>query len=156
MPNAPSPSDTASGRPSLNLWFSLGLTLLGLAVSGYLTWVKLTGNTASCGTVGDCQSVNNSRYAEIGGVPIALFGALGYLALLAALTVERRWPSFSETARLAAFGVSLVGTLYSAYLTYIEVAVLRAICPYCVASAIAMTAILFLCVLRLRAAEAEA
>jgi uncharacterized membrane protein len=138
------------------LWFSLGLTLLGLGVSAYLTWVKLTGNTASCGTIGDCQSVNNSRYAEIGGVPIALFGALGYLALLAALAVEWRWPRFSETARLAAFGISLMGTLYSAYLTYIEVAVLRAICPYCVVSAIAMTAILILCVLRLRAAEAEA
>jgi uncharacterized membrane protein len=135
---------------------SLGLTLLGLAVSAYLTWIKLTGNTASCGSVGDCASVNNSRYAEIGGVPIALLGALGYLALLAALAVEERWQSFSDFARLAAFGVGLVGTLYSAYLTYIEVGVLRAVCPYCVVSAIAMTSILILCVLRLRAAEAEA
>jgi uncharacterized membrane protein len=78
------------------------------------------------------------------------------LALLAALAVEERWQSFSDFARLAAFGVGLVGTLYSAYLTYIEVGVLRAVCPYCVVSAIAMTSILILCVLRLRAAEAEA
>lgn len=156
MSNALSAPDPASRRPSLNWSLSLGLTLLGLVVSAYLTWVKWTGNTASCGPVGDCESVNNSRYAEIGGVPIALFGALGYLVLLAALAVEGRWQRLSHAARLVGFGVSLVGTLYSAYLTYIEVAVLRAICPYCVVSATAMTLILILCVLRLRAAEAEA
>jgi len=156
MSNATSPTDPAGRRPSLNWWLSLALTLLGLGVSAYLTWIKLTGNTASCGPIGDCESVNNSRYAEIGGVPIALFGALGYLALLAVLVVEVRWPPISGAARLAAFGVSLVGTLYSAYLTYIEVAVLRAICPYCVVSAVAMTVILILCVLRLRTAEAGA
>jgi len=156
MSNAPSAPDPARRRPLLNRSLSLGLTLLGLGVSAYLTWIKLTGNTASCGPIGDCESVNNSRYAEIGGVPIALLGALGYLVLLAALVVEARWQGLSHAARLAAFGVSLVGTLYSAYLTYVEVAVLRAICPYCVVSAIAMTLILILCVLRLRAAEAEA
>jgi uncharacterized membrane protein len=156
MPNEPSRSDPASRRLSLNSSLSLCLTLLGFAVSAYLTWIKLTGNTAACGPVGNCESVNNSRYAAIGGVPIALLGALGYLALLAALVVEARWQSLSGTARLAVFGVSLVGTLYSGYLTYVEVAVLRAICPYCVVSAIAMTLILVLCVLRLRSAEAEA
>ena len=156
MSNAPSAPDPARRRPSLNRSLSLGLTLLGLGVSAYLTWIKLTGNTASCGPIGDCESVNHSRYAEIGGVPIALLGALGYLVLLVALLVEVRCHRLSHAARLAAFGVSLVGTLYSAYLTYVEVAVLRAICPYCVVSAIAMTLVLILCVLRLRAAEAEA
>ena len=150
------PSDPASRRPTVNWWLSLGLTLLGLGVSAYLTWVKLTGNTASCGTVGDCESVNNSRYAAIGAVPIALLGALSYLVLLALLLIEHRRPPAAETARLMVFGVSLIGTLYSAYLTYLEVAVLRAICPYCVASAIAVTAVLILCVLRLRSADAEA
>ena len=150
------PSDPASRRPTVNWWLSLGLTLLGLGVSAYLTWVKLTGNTASCGTVGDCESVNNSRYAAIGGVPIALLGALSYLALLALLLIEHRRPHAAETARLMVFGISLIGTLYSAYLSYLEVAVLKAICPYCVASAIAVTAVLVLCVLRLRSADADA
>ena len=150
------PTDSASRRPTWNWWLSVGLSLLGLGVSAYLTWVKLTGNTASCGTVGDCESVNNSRYAEIGGVPIALFGALSYLVLLALLLIEHHRPPAAATARLMVFGVSLIGTLYSAYLTYLEVAVLRAICPYCVASAIAVTAVLILCVLRLRSADAEA
>jgi uncharacterized membrane protein len=156
MANVPTVPDPANQRNSLNGWLSLGLTLLGLGMSVYLTWVKLTGNTASCGTVGDCESVNNSRYAAIGGVPVALLGALSYLVLLGLLAVERRRPQSAETARLAIFGVSLIGTLYSAYLTYIEVAVLRAICPYCVVSAIAMTVVLILCVLRLRSTDAEA
>jgi uncharacterized membrane protein len=156
MPNAPAPPDPHARRVSLNWLLSLGLTLLGLGVSTYLSWIKLTGNTASCGPIGDCQSVNNSRYAEIGGIPIALFGVTGYVALLTALVVENRWRILSETARLAVFGVSLVGTLYSAYLTYLEVAVLKAICPYCVVSAAAMTLLVLLCILRLRVAEAEA
>jgi uncharacterized membrane protein len=156
MLNAAGPSDPGNRRTPLTLWLSLGVTLLGLVVSAYLTWLKLTGNTASCGPIGDCESVNNSRYAEIGGVPIALLGVLGYLVLLTALAIESRWQSLAGAARLAAFGVSLVGTLYSAYLTYTEVAVLKAICPYCVVSAIAMTVVLILCVLRLLAAEAEA
>jgi uncharacterized membrane protein len=148
--------DPAGRRPSGNWWLSLGLSLVGLGVSAYLTWVKLSGNTASCGNVGDCESVNNSRYAVIGGVPIALFGALSYLVLLALLAAEHRRPQWAEGARLTVFGVSLIGTLYSAYLTYIEVAVLRAICPYCVVSALAMTAVLILCVQRLRSADAGA
>ena len=156
MPEKTTSPDAGTQRVPLNWLLSLGLAVLGLGVSIYLSWIKLTGNTASCGPIGDCESVNNSRYAEIGGIPIALFGALGYLALLAALVVERRWRGLSEPARMAEFGVSLVGTLYSAYLTYIEVAVLKAICPYCVISALAMTLFLVLCVLRLRAAEAEA
>lgn len=156
MTNPPIQSDPAGRRPSGNLWLSIGLSLVGLGVSVYLTWVKLTGNTASCGTVGDCQSVNNSRYAEIGGLPIALFGALSYLVLLALLAIEYRRPQLAEGARLGVFGLSLIGTLYSAYLTYIEVAVLKAICPYCVVSAAAMTAVLILCVLRLRSADADA
>jgi len=155
MPDASKRSKSPGRRSAWNWSATVGLAVLGLAVSAYLAWIKLTGNTASCGPIGDCESVNNSRYAEIGGLPIALFGMAGYLALLVALAVERR-PAGREIARLGEFGVSLFGTLYSAYLTYIEVAVLKAVCPYCVVSAIAMTAILILCILRLRAAEAEA
>jgi uncharacterized membrane protein len=143
-------------RPDVRWWVSLGLSLIGLAVSTYLTWIKLTGTVASCGSIGDCESVNSSRYAEIAGVPIALLGALGYVAILALMGLELRFPRMAEGARLTVFGVSLIGTLYSAYLSYIEVAVLRAVCPYCVISAIAMTAILVLGILRLRSADSDA
>ncbi len=143
-------------RPATAWWLSLGLTLLGLGVSIYLTWVKVTNNLAACGPIGDCESVNSSRYAEIAGIPVALLGALGYLAVLALLVAERWLPGQIENLHLGVFGIALIGTLYSAYLTYIEVAVLRAVCPYCVISAVAMTAIFIISILRLRATASAA
>jgi len=132
------------------------LALIGLLDSLYLSWIKLTNNTTACAGIGDCEAVNNSRYAEVAGIPIALIGVAGYLVILAALAAERRWPAAAWTLRLGVFGVALAGALYSAYLTYIEVAVLHAVCPFCVVSAVCMVGILILSVLRLRAADAEA
>ena len=131
------------------------LVALGFLVSLYLTWIKLTNNTAACAGIGDCDAVNSSRYAEVAGIPIALVGMLGYLAIGCALVAELRWPQANWSLRLGVFGMALAGTLYSAYLTYVEVAVLHAVCPYCVISAICMVGILILSVLRLRAADVE-
>lgn len=128
---------------------------LGLIDSLYLTWIKLADRAASCAGIGDCDAVNNSRYAEVAGIPIALLGALGYLAILVMLGAERRWPQAAWTLRLGIFGIALAGALYSAYLTYIELAVLHAVCPFCVASALCIAGILILSVMRLRAADAE-
>jgi len=131
------------------------LVALGFLVSLYLTWIKLTNNTAACAGIGDCDAVNSSRYAEVAGIPIALVGMMGYLAIGCALVAELRWPQANWSLRLGVFGMALAGTLYSAYLTYVEVAVLHAVCPYCVISAICMVGILILSVLRLRAADVE-
>jgi uncharacterized membrane protein len=154
----PSPATTAPARrrPATAWWLSLGLTLVGLGVSIYLTWVKLTDNLAACGPIGDCESVNSSRYAEIAGIPIALLGALAYVAVLALLGAERWLPRQAENLNFGVFGIGLIGTLYSAYLTYIEVAVLRAVCPYCVVSAVAVTAIFIISIARMRAADGAA
>jgi uncharacterized membrane protein len=129
---------------------SIILALIGLGDSVYLTYVKVTDQLALCGNLGDCESVNNSVYSEIGGVPIALLGAGAYLAILAALYVQRKYAQWYETAVLVVFGLSLVGVIYSAYLTYIEIAVLRAICPYCVVSAIVLLALLGISIADLR------
>jgi uncharacterized membrane protein len=131
------------------------LAASGFLVSLYLTWIKVTNNTVACAGIGDCDAVNGSRYSEVAGIPIALLGMLGYLAIGCALVAELRWPQADWSLRLGIFGMALAGTLYSAYLTYVEVAVLRAVCPYCVISAICMVGILMLSVLRLRAADAE-
>ncbi|MFN3742050.1 MAG: vitamin K epoxide reductase family protein [Anaerolineales bacterium] len=133
--------------------FSLASALLawiGLIDSAYLTWVKLAHQEAKCNFgLGDCYTVNTSRYSEIYGIPIALLGVLAYLAILLLLVFEHRHPFLEEYAPLAVFGISLAGTLYSAYLSYIEAAVLHAWCPYCVLSAIAITAIFLLSLPRL-------
>ena len=131
-------------------WVAAGLALLGLLDSLYLSWVKLAGATASCSGIGDCESVNNSRYAEIYGVPVAVLGAGLYGLVLVLLSLEGRLLKGRETIKMVVFGVSLGGVLYSAYLTYVEVAVLRAICPFCVVSAIVLVALLGISVIRLR------
>ena len=121
------------------------IAAIGLINALYLSWVKLTNNEAAClPGLGDCSTVNLSRYSEIYGVPVALLGAGAFLVILIFLVLEYR-PVFSPDLSLfIVFGISLVGTLYSAYLTYLEIAVIRAICPYCVISAIAMTLVLIL------------
>jgi uncharacterized membrane protein len=117
-------------------------SMLGMLVSAYLTWIHWSGSKALCSGVGDCETVNNSAYAEISGIPIALLGLGMYLALLALSVYGRRAdPGGVPTVALAVFGISLAGVLYSAYLTYIELAVLHATCPWCVTSAILITLI---------------
>ena len=108
------------------------LSLVGVAIAGYLTWVHFAELEPFCvGGGGSCVRVQSSRYAELAGVPIAAIGLVGYLAIAASLA----W-SPSLTAFLA-----LVGAGFSAYLTYLELAVIEAVCQWCVASALVMTAI---------------
>ena len=128
---------------------SVILAIVGLLDSLYLYWVKISNAYALCGPIGDCESVNSSPYAEIAGIPIALLGAVAYLVILGFLLVERRGTFWVEYAPMIVFGVSLVGVLYSAYLTYVEVAILRAICPYCLLSAIVLVILLALTTVRL-------
>lgn len=117
-------------------------SVLGMLVSGYLTWVHWGGSTALCTGVGDCETVNNSAYAEVSGIPVALLGFGMYLVLFGLSVYGRRAEQdLASTIALAIFGISLAGVMYSAYLTYIEVAVIHAICPWCVTSAVLITLI---------------
>jgi uncharacterized membrane protein len=128
---------------------SLGFALLGGLDSAYLTYIKLAHLGALCRGVGDCESVNSSAYSQVYGVPVAVFGLGAYLALLVVLALEPRLPMLQEYGPLAVFGLALTGTLYSAYLTYVELFVIHAVCPYCVASALLITGLLVLAVVRL-------
>ena len=114
---------------------TIALAALGVAgavIAGYLTWVHYAELSPYCvGGGGACERVQSSPYAELAGVPVAVIGLGGYLAILASLAADR-----SVTVFLA-----FVGAGFSAYLTYLELAVIDAICQWCVASAIVMTAI---------------
>ena len=138
---------------TFSFWLTLGLALIGILVAAYLTWSHLTNDTVLCAEGGGCDQVRQSTYAEIRGIPVALIGLLGYLIILVALLAERYYPPLAEHSLTLAFGLSLVGTLYSAYLTYLELFVIHAICPYCVASAIIMLSIFILAVYRLSAVQ---
>ncbi len=142
---------TAAASPTPKLWLlSVGLAALGLLDSAYLTAVKLANAAAICSGIGDCETVNNSRFSEIGGIPIAVLGVVAYLMILVLLAIEPRFGINGDYLRLGIFGVAFGGTLYSAYLTYIELAILHAVCPFCVASAILILGICIIGAIRLR------
>ena len=122
---------------------------IGFVDSLYLTYVKLSNSYAICGPIGDCESVNTSKYAEIAGIPIALLGVGAYLVIILLLLMENRGDYWAEYGSIMVFGISLAGVLYSAYLTYVEIYVLRAICPYCVVSAVVLVLLLALATTRL-------
>jgi uncharacterized membrane protein len=132
------------------------LATLGLLDSLYLAYTKLTHTAIVCADVGDCETVNNSRYSEIAGIPIALLGVGAYLFILVISAVENRFERDSVLPIGIQFGVALTGTIYSGYLTYLEVFVLHAICPYCVISAILISGVLILSILRLLEVEPHA
>lgn len=127
------------------LWLMRGLALAGMGVSGYLTWAHLADQSVACGQSQGCDIVQQSIYSEVGGIPVALLGLLAYIALLALTLLRGRISEDLDTyIPLAIFGISLIGVLYSAYLTYLELYVIYAICRWCVSSAIITTAIFLL------------
>ncbi|HKZ43875.1 MAG TPA: vitamin K epoxide reductase family protein [Anaerolineales bacterium] len=125
------------------------LSVIGLIDSVYLLIYKLSNNNAMCLGSGDCATVNASRYSELYGIPVALLGVLAYLAIIILVFFEMRNLFTKENSSLLIFGISLVGVLFSGYLTYIEYFVIYAVCPFCVASAIVITIIFIISLIRL-------
>jgi uncharacterized membrane protein len=117
-------------------WATAVLALAGIGIAGYLTWVHYNGLEPVCvGGGGGCEKVQASRWAELGGVPVAVLGLAGYVAILASLALPE------EIGASAAAFLALVGFGFSAWLTYVELVKIDAICQWCVASAAVMTAL---------------
>ena len=120
-------------------WGAIFSSIAGIAISIYMTIYKLTDNNAMCLGNGGCGTVNASKYSEIYGIPLGVIGFAGYAAILLVLWLEKRHPLLKEYGNMLAMGMGFAGFIYSIYLTYLEIYVIRAICPFCVASAIAIT-----------------
>ncbi|MBL8102275.1 MAG: vitamin K epoxide reductase family protein [Anaerolineales bacterium] len=127
----------------------LALVIVGLLVSIYMTIYKVTSNDSMCLGSGDCSTVNASRYSEVNGIPVATIGVLGYMAILGVLVFENRNSFFRQNGTLLVFGMALTGFIFTVWLIYVEIALLKAICPFCVTSQVAMTIIFILSVIRL-------
>jgi uncharacterized membrane protein len=122
--------------PRRLLLVTAALAAVGTAIAAYLTWVHYADIEPICaGGGGGCEKVQTSSYAELAGVPVAVIGLVGYLAILASLLVP------GEPGRMGGAVLALVGFGFSAYLTYLELFEIDAICQWCVASAVVMTAL---------------
>jgi uncharacterized membrane protein len=112
----------------------VALGIAGLVVSSYLVATHYGDQPIECGGVGDCNYVNSSEYASIGGIPVSLLGVAMYIGLIAASAFWSLKPA-DDKRMIAYWGLALSGAGYAAYLTYVELAILHAICVYCVVSA---------------------
>lgn len=116
----------------------VGLTVIGLGVAIYLTYVHYAGIKPACTAGQSCVKVQTSQWSRLDGVPVALLGLVGYVLILASLLLPDR-----EESRLVTLGLTLTGFGFSAYLTYRELFSIHAICEWCASSAVILT-VLFL------------
>jgi len=120
--------------------------MIGMGVAIYLTYIEITSTEAICGPVGNCNAVNSSPYAKLFGIlPVGLLGVGGYISILAVWLWRRfRSDRLADSMLVLLFGLTLFGTLFSIYLTYLELYVILAVCMWCVSSAVIMTILMLL------------
>jgi uncharacterized membrane protein len=119
------------------------VALAGAAVAAYLVYSRYTGARLVC-TTGGCETVQHSKYAKAAGVPVAVLGLVAYLAVFAT--------ALSARVEAAAIGAAIVlgGLAFGIYLIVVQVAVIDAICQWCLASDAILALLAVLCAERLR------
>lgn len=133
-------------RPAWQQWAIPLLSLIGIGVASYLAYVEAADVQAVCGPVGDCNTVQQSPYARLFGIiSIGMVGVIGYSAIIVGWLISRSAQGqLARMASLTLFTMTLLGTLFSIYLTFLEPFVIGATCAWCVTSAVIMTALLWL------------
>ncbi len=129
-------------RPALRI-VMIVLATVGLGVASYLTYVHYSGSPPVCTAGGSCLKVQTSIYSKLAGVPVALMGLIGYVAILASLVAPE-----NENTRFATLVFTLAGFGFSGYLTYRELFSIHAICEWCASSAVIMTILMLLAIWR--------
>lgn len=132
------------------LRIALGVVAVaGLAVSGYLTAIRASGDDPVCVIGGGCQTVQQSEYSELAGIPVAVLGLAAYGGLLLAAVLP------GPLGRALGLFTAIVGVGFSAWLTYAELVLIEAICAWCVASAVLITLALILTAWRAARASSD-
>jgi uncharacterized membrane protein len=121
------------------------VALAGIAVAGYLSLAHYADSAVVCVAGGSCEKVQESEYAAIAGIPVAVLGLASYTLILALIAWD------VPTARLSAAAIALVGLLFSAYLLALQLFVIDAVCTWCLANDVLIApALALLTGLRLR------
>jgi uncharacterized membrane protein len=115
---------------------------VGLGIAAYLTYVHYA-HTAPVCTTGGCETVQKSKYAELGGVPVALLGLVMYVVLLGTTAVR------GLTAAFASVLAALVGVAFSGYLLWAQLGPIGAICQWCLGNDVTISVVSVLCVTRM-------
>lgn len=135
MTNERRPLPASRGRLGLAL---SALASGGLGIAVYLFAVRVLGESPACGPVKGCETVAASEYATLVGIPVALFGVVFSMVLVAACLIW--WRRADRRALYTAYGLGLAGIIAVLYLTYLELVVIEAICVWCVTYALTILA----------------
>lgn len=131
--------------PAWGDWLIPVLIVIGIGVAGYLSYIETQPVEPICGPIGDCKSVQHSKYAILFDIlPVGIFGLLGYFGLLAAWLARRLLPALEKYAAVAFWGMAFFAVVFSLYLTYLEPFVIHAVCIWCLSSAVLVTLLLLL------------
>jgi uncharacterized membrane protein len=125
-----------------------GLALFGLTIATYLTITKLAGGSPVCGPLPGCATIDASPYSRILGVPTAAFG-MGYSGVMLAVTAGW-YRSARRVLLLAAYGLALAGVFVEAYLVYLQLVVIGAVCVWCAAYGLSVVVSFLVAVIELR------
>ena len=145
-------TDTTPARRSNLHIISLVLVVVGIFVSGYLSYSQFTDSTMVCveGGAFNCEVVSNSAYARFMGIEVAYLGLATYLLIGALLLLENRVAVLQDYGIILIFGITLFAFLFSMWLVYAQVVLLQALCPWCLAHEINITILFVVAILRLR------
>lgn len=120
-------------------------SLVGLGIAVYLAYSEITERATICGPVGECNLVQSSAYARILGVPVAALGVLFYAGTGILWAGQKvRSQNLGRIAADGLVGLTMLGVLFSIYLTLMELFVIRAICMWCLSSAMVSTLVMLL------------
>jgi uncharacterized membrane protein len=114
------------------------ITVLGIALAAYLTYVHYSGTRPACTAGTACVKVQTSVWSKVDGVPVALMGLIGYVLIFASLLAPDR-----DETRMITLGLTLFGVCFSGYLTYRELFTIHLVCEECATSAVFL-ALLFI------------
>lgn len=119
------------------------IALIGVAIAGYLVYIHYADIKPFCVSNGGCEKVQTSDQSKLVGIPVAVLGLIGYIGILGSLLIR------GEQGRFITALIALVGFGFSMYLTYAEIWEIKAICQWCVSSAVLMTLLAILSTVRL-------
>ena len=126
-------------------WLIPALIVIGIGVAGYLSYVETQSVEAICGPIGDCNTVQSSRYAKLFDIlPVGALGLFGYFGLLAVWLVRKFIPKLEKVSAIGFWGLTFFAAIFSLYLTYLESFVIKAVCIWCLTSAVIVTLLLLL------------
>ncbi len=131
---------------------SLVLVVIGIGISGYLSYVKLTETQTICvgGGAFNCEVVQNSVYAKLFNIPIAYLGFATYLVLAALLLLQNRIAFLQEYGVMIQFGIIMFAFLFSVWLVYLQAFQLKAFCTWCLSHEVTMTLLFLVSIPRLK------